>query len=63
MKSLELKSNGLQELTRDQLLNVTGGGIFTTLLEGTLGKAIAVIGIADALLDFGRGVLDGLNGK
>jgi len=32
-------------------------------LEGTLGKAIAVTGIADALLDFGRGVLDGLNGK
>ena len=44
MKSLELKSNGLQELTRDQLLNVTGGGIFTTLLEGTLGKVVAVVG-------------------
>ena len=53
----------MQELTRDQLSQVSGGGIISTLLEGTLGRSIALVGVADALLDFGKGVIDGLKGK
>jgi len=50
-------------MTPKQLLEVSGGGIISTLLEGTLGRAIALVGVADALLDFGKGVIDGLKGK
>ncbi|MFI5154026.1 MAG: hypothetical protein ACHQET_11875 [Chitinophagales bacterium] len=63
IKALELKADDIQELTRDQLSQVSGGGIISTLLEGTLGRAIALVGVADALLDFGKGVIDGLKGK
>jgi hypothetical protein len=55
----EWQDPGFEEIGPEQLMEIGGGNIFTSILESGLSRAVSLIGLVDSLYELGKGFVDG----